>query len=117
MSVEVEVASKIWPEHAEMCSQHDWAVLESAVAKDRSPDGAIVSPVGEARDVMMASLLVLYWTMKIVRVALQIANEVKDMHGDAKTRTVVSAVQKRLSSDTPKIVSDRIMEIVKAIDS
>jgi UDP-N-acetylmuramate-alanine ligase len=112
-NLERKVATKLWPHHAEMCSDHDWVVISRAVEQDRSLSKSTIEPIGESKDDVLASLTILYWTMKLAHLAIQISNEVSGLHGAVKVKAVVAAVAKRMDSNTPKIVSDQVHEVVE----
>ena len=114
-NVEREVAARLWPQHAEMCSEHDWAVIAEAVKTERPINDKIIEPVGEAKDAILASLMILYWTMKLTRLAIQISQEVSGLHGKAKAEAVLKAVTNRMDINTPELVSARAHEVIEAI--
>lgn len=115
MNLERNVATKLWPHHAEMCSDHDWMVISHAVEQDRPLSRSIVSPIGESKDAVLASLTILYWTMKLAHLALQVSKEVSGLHGAEKAKAVVWAVAKRMDGNTPKMVSDQLHEVVGSL--
>jgi hypothetical protein len=115
LSIEREVATRLWPQHAEICSEDDWVVISHAAQEDRPLAADIIEPVGEAKDAILASLMILYWTMKIARLAMQIAKEVSGLHGRKKVEAIVAAATDRMDSTTPKVVSDRIHDIVDSL--
>jgi hypothetical protein len=114
-SSEREVAARLWPQHAEMCSEHDWAVLAEAVKTDKPINDRIVEPVGEAKDAILASLMILYWTMKLTRLAIQISHEVSGLHGKAKAEAMLKAVTNRMDINTPEMVSSKVHEVIDAL--
>jgi hypothetical protein len=96
-----------------MCSDHDWLVITQAVKEDTPLSKKIVEPIGESKDGVLASLTILYWTMKLAHLAIQISKEVSGHHGAEKVKAVVAAVAKRMDSNTPKVVSDQVHEVVE----
>jgi hypothetical protein len=98
-----------------MCSAEDWQVLTAALKSNQPPSKTVLVPVGEAKDAILASLLILYWTMKVVHVAPQIAEQTKGLQGEARVRAIIAAINARLTPDTPKSISSCIEEIVRAI--
>jgi len=112
-NLERKVATKLWPHHAEMCSEYDWIVISRAVEQDKPLSKNIVEPIGESKDAVLASLMILYWTMKLAHLAIQISKEVSGLHGAEKAKAVVAAVAKRMDSNTPKVVSDQLHEVVE----
>lgn len=88
-NLERKVATKLWPHHAEMCSDRDWAIISRAVEHDRPLSESIVEPIGESKDTVFASLMILYWTMKLAHLAIQISKEVSGLHGAEKAKAVV----------------------------
>jgi hypothetical protein len=113
--IEKAVASQLWPQHAEMLSSGDWTVLSNAVHQNRSLSESSVEPVGESKDAILASLLILYWTMKIVYMGIQIAKELSHLPQPQRKEALVRALRSKIDSDTPKIVADRIGEIVECL--
>lgn len=113
--MEKEIAIRLWPEHAELCSDHDWNVLSDLVSTNRPPSQALLEPKGEAKDAFLTSLLILYWTMKIAHLALQISREVSHLHGREKANAIFSKVTGQLDEHTPRKVYDRVMEIIEQL--
>ena len=114
-SVERDIATRLWPQHAEMCSERDWAVIRKAVETEQPFNAKILQPIGEAKDEILASLMILYWAMKVTRLAIEISREVSETHGKAKAEAVLKAVTNRMDGNTPKIVSSRIHDIIAAL--
>lgn len=112
-NLERKVATKMWPHHADMCSENDWMVISRAVEENEPLSKSIVEPIGESKDAVLASLMILYWTMKLAQLAIQISKEVSGLHGAQKVKAVVQAVAKRMDSNTPKLVSDQLHEVVE----
>lgn len=111
--LERKVAVTLWPHHADMCSEHDWMVISRAVDECRLLSKDTVEPIGESKDAVLASLMILYWTMKLAQLAIQINKEVSGLHGSEKTKAILNAVAQRMDSNTPKVVSDRLHEVVE----
>lgn len=112
MRTQREVAEAVWPEHTELLSDHDWAVLAASIASNRAPDESIVEPRGEAKDRFLTTLLIVYWTMKIVDLAVQIAKETRDLKGRERAAAILHGVSSRLDDATPKLVAGKVEEII-----
>jgi len=110
-----QVAETIFPENAELLANQDWVVLSNLVEKNTPPNKEIVEPVGEAKDAFVASLIILYWTMKIAQIAIEIANEVKDLHGKEKAEAILKSVLNRIDPSTPQKVVGKVRDIVAEV--
>jgi hypothetical protein len=111
------IASKLWPHHAEICSEADWVVISLAVQEDRPISESVVDPVGESKDHILVSFTVLYWGMKLAVLALRIANEVSRLPKPQRKKALLEAITKRMDSNTPKVVADKIEKMVDDIES
>jgi hypothetical protein len=116
MTPERKIAQELWPAHAELLSDHDWSVLTQAVAADRPLREAIVEPLGEAKDAFLASLMIIYWTMKLAHIALQIKEDVTNLHGREKAAAILAGSLSRIDDTTPKRVVERAEEILKNLN-
>jgi uncharacterized UPF0160 family protein len=116
-NVERKIATKLWPQHAEICSEQDWTVIGKAVKEGRPLSKTVVEPIGEAKDAILASLMILYWTMKIAQLGMQISKEVSHVPKPQRAKAILDAIAKRMDPDTPKIVAGRITEIVDNLES
>jgi hypothetical protein len=112
-----EVAEQVWPQHAELCGESDWHLLEQAINAGTEPAQLILEPHGEAKDAIMVSLMIVYWTMKIVNAALEIRKSLDTVPARDKSAAVLAAVTAKLSSATPDIVRKRLDEILNTMNS
>jgi hypothetical protein len=115
MDTERQVATLIFPEDAELVSEQDWAVLSNIVENDISPDEHFRVPPGEAKSLLLASLITLYWTMKVVHIALEISRETSHLHGRERAEALLSKVSTKLDDTTPRKVYDSLKEILDHI--
>jgi hypothetical protein len=112
MDEEREVAMQLWPEHAEILNERDWAFLSSAVEDDVPVEDRITEPAGEAKDAFLASLIIIYWTMKLVHIALEIKHDVAHLKGEEKTTAIFETINARLDPSTPSQVVNSVREII-----
>jgi hypothetical protein len=113
--LERQVATNLWPEHAEMCSEEDWTIISSAVEENRPLEGDVLEPIGESKDAILASLMILYWTMKVANLAIRISKEVSGLHGRDRAKAIVASLSNTIDPNTPKMVSDQIHQIVDGL--
>jgi hypothetical protein len=113
-NVEREIATRLWPHHAAMCSDQDWSVLSEAIIEDRPIEETIVTPVGEAKDAMVVSLMILYWTMRIVREIIKIKAEIGDTNSENRKKATIGILSQRFKK-IPKILTDKLSEIIDAV--
>ncbi len=114
MNKEREIVEQLWPQHAEACSDDDWRLLEHSVASNANTLPPTVDPSSTAKDLLLTSLMIIFWTMKIVHAAFEISRSLRGLEGRARVEAIVAEVNKRLSNTTPQAVRDRIVEIVTA---
>jgi hypothetical protein len=113
MTTETAVAAKLWPAEAEMLSEDDWNRLSTLASQDHvvtSQD--LLEPLGEAKDGLLAALMILYWTLKLTQAVIQISKEISGVSGKSKVEAIITAVNKRMNPDTPKMVRDRLTDII-----
>ncbi len=110
-----EVATKMWPQDAEILTEPDWLALASAIESGESIESRIREPAGEAKDGFLASLIIIYWTMKIVQIALEIKKEVGGLKGEEKMAAVLAKINARLTPDTPSQVVGSIRQIIEQL--
>jgi hypothetical protein len=113
MTTETAVAAKLWPAEAEMLSEDDWNRLSALASQDHvmTPQD-LLEPAGEAKDALLATLMILYWTLKLTQIVIQIGKELSGLSGKAKVEAIIKAVNKRMNPDTPKMVRDRLTDII-----
>jgi hypothetical protein len=115
MNQEREIASRIWPHHAEWCTEKDWTILGRAV-EDNQPLGSdkLIQPTGQSKDGFLLSLMILYWTMKIVHMAFVLNKELKHLHGSARLDAIAETITKQFDGTTPTVVAEKIREIINS---
>ncbi len=111
------VATTLWPAQAELLSSSDWNTLDGMLASNIPPDEGLLDPIGEAKDAFLAALMILYWTMRVVKLAIEISKEVADLKGRARVEAIANAVTNRLDERTPQQVRDRVSAIAEAIEA
>lgn len=112
MNTERRVAETLWPADAEILTERDWQVLAKSSETGASIRDSVQEPPGEAKDAFLASLLAIYWTMRIAHLALQIAREVEHLHGKERTEAILSKLLSFIDDTTPRRVVDRVTEIL-----
>jgi hypothetical protein len=112
----IDISSRIWPAEAEMVTEEDWQKLLKLASEDRSTTSkAILEPLGDSKDGVVAAFLILYWTLKITLIALQVSKEISRAPKDGRSEAILKSVLDRLSPDTPEIIRKRTEEIVKQL--
>jgi len=105
----------MWPHHAELLSAEDWTTLSVAAASPTAQAPSVLDPVGQDKDSMLASLLIIYWTMRVVHLGLQISKDVGPLKGATRITAIFDAIMTRLDDSTPQLVVDKVREIVEAL--
>src|ERR1035437_6881298 len=116
MTTETAVATKLWPAEAEMLSEDDWNRLSALASQDHvvtSQD--LLEPLGESKDGLLVTLMILYWTLKLTQTVIQISKEVSGFSVKSKVEAIIEAVNKRMNPDTPQMVRDRLTDIINEL--
>jgi hypothetical protein len=113
MITETTIAAKLWPAEAEMLSEEDWNRLFSLASQDRIVNSEdLLEPVGESQDALLATLMILYWTLKLTQLVIKISKEISGLSGKAKAEAIIKAADSQMNPDTPKMVREKLTDII-----